>query len=87
MKYPPNGDYSLPSKQWKVFSYRDVKVDIDGWVDAELFLPGDYDLVYMKIDGKKSVVGWSHGTAWDGLHLKKDQEIRYWKRKLETDEI
>lgn len=57
-------------------------MDIDGWVDTEKFLPADYDLVYMKIEGQESVMGWIRGNAWDGLKLKPTHKIRYWKRKL-----
>lgn len=58
-------------------------MDIDGWVDVDRFLPGDYDLVYLKIEGQRSVIGWIHGTLWDGLRLSPDAKIRYWKRKEE----
>lgn len=65
--------------------YRDVKADIDGWVDAKVYLPADFDLVYMKIKGKPTIVGWSVGKEWIGLRLKDDDEVLYWKKKSEEN--
>lgn len=64
-------------------TYKDVHFDFDGWADSSRFLPGDFDLVYLKIEGKKTISGWSTGTAWDGLKLEKDSNILFWKRKLD----
>jgi hypothetical protein len=83
VKYPPNDNLDTPLKEWRVFKYSDCKKDIDGWVDAENFLPGDCDLVYIKIEGQKTFNGWIHGVNWDGLKLKPGQKIKYWKRKPE----
>jgi hypothetical protein len=63
------------------FAYRDIPFDEDGWADAERFMPADYDLVFLKIEGKKSVSGWSTGNSWDGLKLEKADKVKYWKRK------
>jgi len=62
-------------------TYKDVHCDIDGWADSARFMPADFDLVYLKIDGKKSISGWSTGTSWDGLKLQKGDKVLYWKRK------
>jgi hypothetical protein len=66
-----------------LYSYKDVHYDIDGWADSNLFLPDDYDLVYMKIEGKKIMPGWISATSWNGLRLKPEGKVVYWKRKLE----
>jgi len=66
-----------------VFSYRDVKTDDDGWVDAAKYLPADFDLVYMKVEGKKTLSGWMSGNNWEGLRLKEGDKVLYWKRKPE----
>mgnify|MGYP003566104828 CR=1 FL=1 len=68
-----------------VFSYDDVKKDMDGWVDAKKYLPADYDLVYMRREGKKTISGWTFGTNWEGLRLKDDDNILYWKKQVEKD--
>lgn len=65
----------------KKLSYRTVKSDCDGWVDAKKYLPADYDLMYLKIKDKKSSHGWITGCKWDGLHISAGDEILYWKRK------
>lgn len=69
----------------KKFDYRDVEFDADGWADAKKYLPADYDLMFLKVKDKKSVSGWHVGKKWDGLRLKKDDEILYWKKKPVED--
>lgn len=66
-----------------LFTYRDVKFDIDGWADSKEYLPDDFDLVYMKVEGRKTMPGWSIGTSWAGLRLKPTDQVVYWKRKPE----
>lgn len=68
-------------KQEILYTYKDVKYDIDGWVDCNLFLPEDFDLVYMKVEGKKTIPGWISGSSWYGLRYKKEDVVKYWKRK------
>jgi len=60
-------------------AYRDLKYDEDKWVDASLFLPADFDLVYLKTK-EKTYSGWAVGNTWDGLKHKLDSEVLYWKR-------
>lgn len=66
-----------------VYSYKDVNYDINGWADSTKFLPEDFDLVLMKIDGKKTIYGWAIGNSWSGLKYKKGEKVLYWKRKPE----
>lgn len=65
------------------YVYSDAHHDEDGWVDAKKFMPIDFDLCFLKIKDKKSCMGWSSGTVWDGLKLAKDDEVLYWKRSKE----
>lgn len=66
-----------------VYTYRDVQYDIDGWADSNKYLPDDFDLVYMKIEGKKTMPGWASGNSWAGLKYKDGDKVLYWKRKPE----
>jgi len=59
--------------------YTNVEYDRDGWADAKRFLPADYDLCHLKIQGKKTISGWSTGNKWDGLNLKPQDEVLFWK--------
>lgn len=68
----------------KVLSYKTVVSDIDGWVDAKKYLPVDYDLMYLKIKDKPTAHGWIVGRKWDGLKIKPEDEILYWKKKQES---
>lgn len=76
----------LTSDNKKLFSYSMVKYDFDGWADASLFSPADYDLVYLKIENKKKIIpGWYTGNRWDGQKLEEDQKVLFWKRKQEDE--
>lgn len=67
----------------KHFSYNDIKYDEDGWADARLFHPLDYDLLYLKIEGKNEHVrGWCSGNVWDGLKYKTGDKVLFWKRSV-----
>jgi hypothetical protein len=70
------------------FSYHQVTKDEDGWVDASLFLPADYDLLYLKIKGKKGTIrGWISGHEWDGLKYKSGDVVELWKKSPFEEEI
>lgn len=66
-----------------LFSYRDVDFDDDGWADAKRFLPHDYDLMYLKLKDKGVISGWVAYEEWQGLRLKSNDEVLYWKRQSE----
>lgn len=68
----------------RFLSYKMIKTDPGGWVDANLYLPLDYDLVYAKTDKEKTVVVWHASHRWDGLKYDPDSKVLYWKKK--TDE-
>lgn len=67
----------------KLYTYRSVKFDCDGWADSSKFLPGDYDLCFMKISSSKTIPGWYTGVSWDGLNFKDNMIVTHWKRKEE----
>ena len=62
------------------YTYKDVKYDIDGWVDAKKYLPADYDLCLMKTKSR-TLYGWYSGLSWDGMKIKDSDQILFWKRK------
>lgn len=68
------------------YTYTDIKFDSNGWADSKTDLPGDFDLVYMKVGEKKIIPGWISGSSWNGLRLKSKDLIPYWKRKPEEKE-
>lgn len=61
------------------FGVLDIKKDIDGWVDAKIYRPFPYDLVHMKTE-TKTKSGWWTGLKWEGLRLKADDKVKYWKQ-------
>lgn len=70
------------SREVKHF-YRDVSYDTDGWADAKKWIPADYDLVWMRIKNRKTIVGWAVGKKWYGLRLRHGDEVEFWKKKPE----
>lgn len=50
------------------------------------YLPDDYDIMYLKIKNKPSSHGWISGNNWDGLKIKPDDEVLYWKKKQEAND-
>jgi hypothetical protein len=62
------------------FKYEWVEKDFDGWVDPEKFKPMRYDMCYLRAKNNRTYPGWWTGDRWDGLRVKPDIEIIYWKR-------
>lgn len=64
------------------YGYKDVTEDYDGWVDAHQFLPLDFDLVLLKVPGRKPFTGWVYQKKWDsGMVPKKVlKDVIKWKR-------
>jgi len=68
----------------KPYNYGDIKMDCDGWVDAKEYLPPDFELCLLKTPNR-TLAGWHMRNGWDGHRMTKQDEIQYWKRKLEQD--
>lgn len=65
------------------FSPKDLKTDIDGWIDPEFAKPYPYDLARIKL-WRKTISGWWNGQKWEALQLLPDDKILYWKQKEDT---
>jgi len=64
-------------------SYKNVKTDIDGWADVNLFLPLNFDLCYVKTDKRRgTTTAWYTGTIWDSAMLNDDEKVIFWKQNL-----
>ncbi len=62
------------------FSYLKVRFDEDKWADASCYLPKDFDLCYCKIENIRHIcAGWHNGNIWDGVFIKPEHKIEYWK--------
>lgn len=66
----------------KTANYKTILYDSDGWVDAKKYMPADYELCLLKIKDKKTQPGWASGLKWDGLRIKEEDEVLYWKRQF-----
>jgi len=65
----------------KNVSYKSVHYDKFGWAAASSFLPRDYDMCSIKTP-RGNISGWHTGNTWDGLNLRKTDQIIAWKLDL-----
>jgi len=61
------------------YKYTDAHSDIDGWADPHLWIPYPFDLCYLKTD-RKTRTGWWTGKDWDGVRLRSEEKVLYWKK-------
>lgn len=57
-----------------------------GWIPAIEYLPLDFDLVRLKTNKGRNIVGWSVGKKFDGLKLEEREKVISWHRVLKEDE-
>lgn len=74
------GVFRFPESN-KLLNYKNVPSDYGGWVNASKFLPSDYDLVYLKVEGKPIMSGWLSMNKWDGLNINPEDKVLYWKKQ------
>lgn len=68
-----------------IFTYDDVIYSKDGWADIKKFVPMEYDLVCVKIEGKdRDYFGWWTGSSWEGSKISKNDVVIKWKIKNRT---
>lgn len=77
--------YQVNGKMSKL-SYKNAPCDKYGWVDPKVCLPGEYDLVCLRIKDSPCVTAWISGNTWDGLKLKESYDITGWKRRQDDEE-
>ncbi len=64
---------------YQLFSYQDIKYDVDGWADASRYHPKRFDLVHLQTNLRiKS--GWWDGQKYSGFWITPKDEILYWKK-------
>lgn len=71
-------DYSKKNG-YRIANYKDVIYDFDDWVDANKFIPMDFDLVTLRSNNKE-FKGWSVGMSWDGYRHTGKEEILQWRK-------
>ncbi len=83
MKVGKDVIYDHKKRKKRSFLYDDVEYDNDKWADATKYLPADYDLMYLKIEGRwRPLTGWSVGKKWDGLDINSNFKITHWKYQI-----
>jgi len=63
------------------FCYTVTKFDEEGWAQADKASPIPFDLVTVITNKGKICTAWWNQNIWDGLHLKKDEQVIKWKRR------
>lgn len=63
------------------YSYIKVDYDRDGWADADIWLPDDFDLCYLRCPNGNVKIGWRSCGHWDGFHVDRYDDFNYWKPK------
>ncbi len=64
----------------RAFAYIDIKYEPEKWADSSKYLPAEFDLCYCKIKNRNlSLPGWYTGISWDGLNIKPEYEVLFWK--------
>lgn len=67
----------------KTFSYFMIPSFYDKiWIDANIYLPLDYDLVDIKLENK-IVKGWHALGKWDGLNFPKNAIVNFWRKIIQ----
>lgn len=68
----------------RLYSYADIEKDPYGWVEANKYLPEDYDMCYLKTTEGRVKNGWYTMSFWDGLHINDKDIVQKWKRNIEN---
>lgn len=61
------------------YGYIDVIPEKDGWIDAKKYIPKKYDMCFLKTP-IRVIKGWHNGLGWDGLRVRDNDSILYWKK-------
>ncbi len=63
----------------RLYTYKHIEYDNEGWADADKFHPIDFDLLYLKLEGVIGTIrGWCCGHVWDGLKYNGEKVLK-WK--------
>lgn len=67
------------TKKHNILTYDDIEYD-NGWVKASEYVPIEFDLMALKIEGREKVYfGWWTGGSWEGTSISKKYIITNWK--------
>jgi len=74
---------TVKQTQEKVNSFRYLltRFNKEGWADASKSLPIPFDLVTVWTNTDKKVAAWWNKTKWEGLRLRDQDKVLFWKRR------
>jgi len=62
-------------------TYTVTEFDEDGWAETKKALPIPFDLVLMKTNTDKKIIGWWNQQNWEGIRLRSKDKVVKWKRR------
>ena len=72
----------LIAEKTNSFVYNSTVFNEDGWADAKKYRPIPFDLVTIQTETGKNFIGWWNTLCWQGLRLRKQDHIKFWKRRM-----
>jgi len=67
----------------KILTYPYVEKDVDGWANADAFVPNRFELALCRLDNGITHVGWWTGNGWCGQKIKDSDRVVAWKKGKE----
>lgn len=64
------------------FRYLITKFNEKKMANAKQSLPIPFELVTVWTSTDKKIAAWWTGKEWDGLHLKENDQVLFWERRL-----
>lgn len=69
----------------KVIAYHNIQKDKNGWIDATIYAPPKFDLVYLKLSTNRKAIGWWTGHEWIGRTLAPSDKVDRWRKSKELN--
>jgi hypothetical protein len=72
-----------PSKKEKkeLTPYGRIPKDGDGFIDAKLYKPQPFFLLWMILENRRTIPGWWTGSRFEGYRLKSTDAVIRWKNR------
>ena len=64
----------------EVKNYTEAPKDKDGWTNAHLYKPKQYDLVHLAFENDRILIGWWSGLEWCCRRNIDNSEVMRWKK-------
>lgn len=76
-----NETFKTTAEKANTFRYLVTHFNKEGWAEAKASKPIPFDLVTVETETGKKIAAWWNEFSWEGLRLKKSDEVLRWKRR------